>query len=305
MSLYKWLEESTPAIARALEDAQRDLENIAPGRDFIMSEHAMVSNLLDGLIAVVLPGYRGYAHAGDARHEFSDAMSAVAPVLQEWVRKAFEYRHHTAGATGEPNYDAEAIETVKYVFSTMPNVKRDLNEDIQAAYEGDPSAKSTMEIIISYPGLLAIVTYRIAHLLYEKVVPLIPRMMTELAHSRTGIDIHPGATIGPGFFIDHGTGVVIGETTVIGRHVKLYQGVTLGALSFPKDAEGRIVKGVKRHPNVEDNVTIYAGATILGGETTIGAGSEVGGNVWLTHSIPENSKVYNQQPDPRITSPDS
>jgi serine O-acetyltransferase len=159
-----------------------------------------------------------------------------------------------------------------------------------------------MEVVMSYPCVQAIVTHRIAHLLYRNSVPLVPRIMSERAHSLTGIDIHPGARIGPGFFIDHGTGVVIGETCVIGCNVKLYQGVTLGALSFPKDEHGHPIKGIKRHPEVGDNVVIYAGATILGGDTVIGAGSEIGGNVWLTHSVPPGSHVYNQQPKPIIRS---
>jgi serine O-acetyltransferase len=159
-----------------------------------------------------------------------------------------------------------------------------------------------MEIVMSYPGLYAITVHRIAHALYQQGVHLIPRVMSEHAHSKTGIDIHPGATIGPGFFIDHGTGVVIGETCTIGRRVKLYQGVTLGALSFAKDDTGALVKGVKRHPDVQDNVVIYAGATILGGETVIGRDSVIGGNVWLIHSVPPGSKVYNQTPSPMIKS---
>jgi serine O-acetyltransferase len=175
-----------------------------------------------------------------------------------------------------------------------------LQSDITAAYEGDPAARSTMEVVMSYPGVYAIIVHRIAHLLYEKGVPLIPRVMSEHAHSTTGIDIHPGAQIGPGFFIDHGTGVVIGETCVIGSNVKLYQGVTLGALSFEKDEHGRLVKGIKRHPNVGNNVVIYAGATILGGETTIGDHAVIGGNVWLTHSVPPHARVYNRQPQPLI-----
>jgi len=175
-----------------------------------------------------------------------------------------------------------------------------LQSDIQAAYEGDPAARSHMEIVMSYPGLQAITVHRIAHPLYLKGVPLIPRIMSELAHSRTGIDIHPGAKIGGGFFIDHGTGVVIGETCIIGENVKLYQGVTLGALSFPKDEHGNPIKGIKRHPEVRDHATIYAGATILGGETVVGDGAVIGGNVWLTHSVPANAKVYNQQPQPVI-----
>ncbi len=160
-----------------------------------------------------------------------------------------------------------------------------------------------MEVILSYPGLYAIAVQRLAHFLYREEVPLIPRIMTERAHSLTGVDIHPGARIGHSFFIDHGTGVVVGETCEIGEHVKLYQGVTLGALSFEKDDQGRLVKGIKRHPNVGDHVIIYAGATILGGETTIGAHSVIGGNVWLTHSVPPNSKVYNAQPNPVIRLP--
>ena len=195
---------------------------------------------------------------------------------------------------------AKAESAVIHLVSELPAIKRVLEDDIQAAYDGDPAAKSLMEIVMSYPGLHAIAVQRIAHLLYEKDVPLIPRVMSELAHSRTGIDIHPGARIGAGFFIDHGTGVVIGETCVIGRNVKLYQGVTLGALSFPKDANGNPIKGIKRHPEVRDGVTVYAGATILGGDTVVGEGSVIGGNVWLTHSVPPHSTVYNAQPKPNI-----
>ncbi len=158
-------------------------------------------------------------------------------------------------------------------------------------------ARSFMEIVMS-SRLHAIAIHRLAHPLYLREVPLIPRVMSELAHSRTGIDIHPGARIGEAFFLDHGPGVVIGETCVIGENVKIYQGVTLGALSFPKDEHGNPIKGVKRHPNVGDNVTIYAGATILGGDTRVGSGAVIGANVWLTHSVPDNAKVYNQQPRP-------
>jgi serine O-acetyltransferase len=182
----------------------------------------------------------------------------------------------------------------------LPAILSILRKDFVAAYEGDPAAKSTLEVVMSYPGVYAVIVHRIAHCLYKSKVPLIPRVMSEHAHSKTGIDIHPGAAIGEGFFIDHGTGVVIGETCVIGKNVKIYQGVTLGAISFEKDAEGHLIKGIQRHPYVEDNVVIYAGATILGGATKIGANSEIGGNVWLTHSVPPGSKVYNQQPKPLI-----
>ena len=198
-----------------------------------------------------------------------------------------------------PGKDAKAI--VAQFVARLPEVKRLVETDVQAAYEGDPAATSPMEVVMAYPGLYAVTIHRLAHELYNLKVPIIPRIMSELAHSKTGIDIHPGATIGERFFIDHGTGVVVGETTVIGKNVKLYQGVTLGAKSFQKDpATGALVKGIKRHPNVEDNVVIYAGATILGGDTTIGHDSEIGGSVWLIESVPPNSRVYNKPPAPEI-----
>ena len=198
-----------------------------------------------------------------------------------------------------PGKDAKAI--VSAFIARLPEVKRLVGTDVQAAYEGDPAATSPMEVVMAYPGLYAVTIHRLAHELYNLKVPIIPRIMSELAHSKTGIDIHPGATIGERFFIDHGTGVVVGETTVIGKNVKLYQGVTLGAKSFQKDPEtGALVKGIKRHPNVEDNVVIYAGATILGGDTTIGHDSEIGGSVWLIESVPPNSRVYNKPPAPEI-----
>jgi len=182
-------------------------------------------------------------------------------------------------------------ESVLRLLRRIPELRRLLWLDVQAAYDGDPAAKSHEEVMLSYPCITAIATYRVAHELYESGIPLIPRMMTEWAHSETGIDIHPGAKIGERFFIDHGTGVVIGETTTIGNDVKMYQGVTLGALSFPKGPDGKVVKGGKRHPDIEDGVTIYAEATILGGDTRIGKGSVIGGNVWLTSSVPPGTKV--------------
>lgn len=180
---------------------------------------------------------------------------------------------------------------VKELLEQLPTIRAYLKGDLQAAFDGDPAAKSIEEIILSYPCVLAIATYRIAHELYIRSIPIIPRIMNEYAHSKTGIDIHPGAKIGKNFFIDHGTGVVIGETAEIGDDVKIYQGVTLGALSFTKDEKGRISKGGKRHPTIGNNVVIYSGATILGGETFIGNAAVVGGNVWITTSIPSNTQV--------------
>jgi serine O-acetyltransferase len=182
------------------------------------------------------------------------------------------------------------------LLNKLRGLRTILTEDVRAAYQGDPAAKSFDEIIFSYPSILAILTYRVAHELRNQEVPLIPRMMTEYAHSVTGIDINPGAIIGRYFFIDHGTGVVIGETSIIGDNVRIYQGVTLGALSLPMEEKGDLLRRMKRHPTIEDHVTIYAGATILGGETVIGAGSVIGGNVWLTHSVPPGTTVMIEAP---------
>jgi serine O-acetyltransferase len=186
------------------------------------------------------------------------------------------------------------------LMEQLPKIREMLHKDIEAAYEGDPAAMRREEILLSYPSVEALSVHRLAHVLYKHGVPIIPRVMSEYAHLRTGIDIHPGASIGEYFFIDHGTGVVIGETCVIGNRVKIYQGVTLGAKSFTVDEHGNPVKGVKRHPNIENNVIIYAGATILGGDTVIGHDSIIGGNVWLTSSVPPYSIVYNSQPSPII-----
>src|ERR1700686_4480787 len=194
-----------------------------------------------------------------------------------------------------------ADQIVLHVMSELQPVRELLQSDVEAAYEGDPASTSYNEIIVSYPCVEAIAIQRLAHILYRDRLPLIPRIMTEWAHSRTGIDIHPGAEIGSHFFIDHGTGVVIGETCRIGSHVKLYHGVTLGARSFQKDEEGKIKKGGKRHPNVEDGVTIYPNATILGGETVIGSGSTIGANVFLMSSVPPDSLVTTGPGDINIT----
>ena len=191
--------------------------------------------------------------------------------------------------------DADGL-TAQFIGSIV-DITNVLETDIKAAYDGDPAARSEEEIMLAYPAVEAISIFRLAHKLYELKVPLLPRMMTEYAHKITGIDIHPGATIGEYFFIDHGTGVVIGETCTIGRHVKLYQGVTLGAKSFETDENGNPVKGIKRHPDIGNHVVIYAGATILGGKTRIGDNCVIGGNVWLTHSVGEGETVYYNKGD--------
>jgi len=187
--------------------------------------------------------------------------------------------------------EADAVQMADSLMEKLPSICQKLQDDVIAAYEGDPACKSVDEIILCYPAFLAISVYRIAHEIYLLGQPLIARMMAEHAHQKTGIDIHPGATIGNHFFIDHGTGVVIGETTIIGNKVKLYQHVTLGAKSFPVAEDGTLVKNLKRHPNIGNNVVIYAGATILGGDTFIGDNCVIGGNVWLTHSVPDGQTV--------------
>lgn len=190
------------------------------------------------------------------------------------------------------NDSEEITQIVKKFRKKIPSIEASLRTDIEAAYRSDPAAESYDEIMLAYPSYEVMTVHRMAHELYKLNIPILPRIMSELAHSKTGIDIHPGATIGDSFFIDHGTGVVIGETTVIGKNVVIYQGVTLGAKSFQKDEAGNLVKGGQRHPKIGNHVVIYAGATILGGDTTIGDHSVIGGNVWLTHSIEENQFVY-------------
>ncbi|NLE67591.1 MAG: serine acetyltransferase [Lentisphaerae bacterium] len=302
MNLNEWFDGSLPGIVGDLARSTRCSLVSNTRNRFNLAGQKAIHGVVDDFLALLFPGCHGSEAVREDKMEmgFNIRLRSIAQTLTEQVEFAFKYQceFEKCKECGDCREKAEAA--VIHLVGEMPAIKRVLEEDIQAAYDGDPAAKSLMEIVMSYPGLHAIAVQRIAHLLYEKDVALIPRVMSELAHSRTGIDIHPGAKIGPGFFIDHGTGVVIGETCVIGRNVKLYQGVTLGALSFPKDENGNPIKGIKRHPEVRDGVTIYAGATILGGDTVVGEGSVIGGNVWLTHSVPPHSTVYNAQPKPNI-----
>lgn len=220
----------------------------------------------------------------------SECLQKAALLLRRLAEEAFGYPD-PCGATDEEMRRAD--EAVCIFMSSLPEIMRIIGTDVEAAYLGDPAARNRSEIMLAYPSFEAISVYRLANRLFRLGVPLIPRVMTEYAHQRTGIDIHPGASIGESFFIDHGTGVVIGETCTIGSHVKLYQGVTLGAKSFETDENGNPVKGIKRHPDIGNHVVIYAGATILGGDTRIGDRSVIGGNVWLTRSVPADSVVYN------------
>jgi len=244
--------------------------------------------------------FPGYFNGGAGCDTDGDTclLEYIGTIYWRLARQIHNSLHASCGGTCEG--DPAGCETMKKscdyarkIVEALPEIRRKLLLDVKAAFERDPAATSYDEIILSYPGLFAVAVYRVAHELYKLGLRSMARILSEYAHGRTGIDIHPGAKIGESFFIDHGTGVVIGETTEIGNNVTIYQGVTLGALRIDKDASGGVVRGTKRHPTIEDNVTIYAGATVLGGNTVIGRGSEIGGNVWLIESVPPGSKVLN------------
>ena len=248
------------------------------------------------LMSLMFPGFHSEALVNSS--DLADVTRARVRSLHSRLKT--EICRSLGKTLPDTETSAKADDFLKTFFSELPRLRRILWTDIDAAYEGDPAAGSYEEIILAYPALEAIAIQRMAHVLYMKRLPLIPRIMTEWAHSRTGIDIHPGATIGSHFFIDHGTGVVIGESTEIGVRVKLFHGVTLGARSFQKDERGKIKKGGKRHPTVEDDVTIYPNSTVLGGGTVIGARSTIGGNVFLLQSVPPDSLVYYEEKQLRI-----
>ncbi len=244
-------------------------------------------DIVDALRSSLFPGYFCVPGVpeGDLCGQTEAALEYAAEHLPDQIERGF-----SLASDAESDSKGRAADITKQFLSRLPDVQAILATDAQAAFDGDPAATCREEAIACYPGILAITYYRLAHELHLLDVPLVPRMMTELAHSQTGIDIHPGAKIGESFFIDHGTGVVIGETTIIGRGVRMYQGVTLGALSFPADENGNLLKGQPRHPIVEDDVILYAGATLLG-RVTIGRGSIIGGGVWLTTSVPSGSRL--------------
>ena len=250
-----------------------------------------ILQILDLLFEVLFPGHTGKRTVTKSNIKFiiGDILCQIYTELSGQIERAYLYQCKINKCEG-CDCRTMAENVTQHLLDQLPKIRQMLKGDVGAAFDGDPAAKSYEEIVISYPCITAIATYRIAHELYLKQVPLVPRIMSECAHSKTGIDIHPGAKIGKNFFIDHGTGVVIGETTIIGDKVKIYQGTTLGAMSFPKDERGRIIKGGKRHPTIEDNVTIYAEATILG-DIIIGKNSVVGGNVWIKESVPAGVTV--------------
>jgi serine O-acetyltransferase len=260
-----------------------------PSRDVVIE-------IVEALRTVLFPGYFGTSEltADNTAFHLGSTLDRVQRSLVEQIWRGLCFACDNLNLDPRTDCDARAAAITGQFLARLPAVRKLLTGDVQAAYEGDPAATCPDEAIFCYPGMLAITNYRLAHELHLLGVPLIPRIITEHAHSITGIDIHPGATIGESFFIDHGTGVVIGETCVIGNRVRLYQGVTLGAKSFPLDKDGKPIKGVKRHPNVQDDVIIYSEATILG-PVTIGRGSVIGGNVWLVHDVPPDSRITQAQ----------
>ena len=293
----RWTPELARETIEGLCASYADERAINHNDGMNMPQSEVVIATLDRILEVLFPGYTG-------RHPFRRSGLAFAigshveeifEGLTEQVERALAYRCKMECCDG-CDCGRQAEDAVIALLQKLPQIRDVLKTDVQAALDGDPAARSADEVVVSYPCTKAIAIQRIAHELYRAGIPLIPRIMGEHAHTLTGIDIHPGATIGRSFFIDHGTGVVIGETAVIGDNVRIYQGVTLGALSFPKDAAGRLIKGAKRHPNIEDNVTIYAGATILG-NITVGHDSIIGGNVWITESAPPFTKVTIAPPE--------
>jgi serine O-acetyltransferase len=267
------------------------------GRD--LPSKKVVIEVLEDIITVLFPGYLGNEEITKAniKYHLGKTLTSVYTRLTGEVEKSLKYICRKISECPQDICQKRAYVVVKELLEKLPEIRSMLSGDIQAAYAGDPAAVSTDEVILSYPCVLAITTYRIAHELYLQGIPLIPRIMSEHIHSQTGIDIHPGARIGKNFFIDHGTGVVVGETTEIGDNVKLYQGVTLGALSFPKDEKGNIIKGRKRHPTVGNNVVIYSGATLLGPDAIIGDNVVIGGNVWVTTPVAPGTKITRATPE--------
>ena len=280
-----------------------DCKGVNHSEGFNLPREKEVLRILEDLLELIFPGFGGresYSH-GALKYAAAELVAQCYTKLRNVINRSFRYNCEIQ-RQDSCNCPAQADLAARKLLTSIPELRETMKLDLQAAFDGDPAARSIDEVVISYPGVKAITIQRLAHLLYHESVPLIPRMMTEYAHRLTGIDIHPGAHLDKGVFIDHGTGVVIGETCEIGDGVKIYQGVTLGALSFPKDACGKIIKGAKRHPSIRNGVTIYAGATILG-PIEVGEGSVIGGNVWLTQSVAPGTRISIAPPELTIKNP--
>jgi serine O-acetyltransferase len=294
-----WSETGLPLL---VDEIIRNYETFG-GMDHLegkdLPSKKVVTEVLEDLLTMFFPGYLGKTGItkSNIKYFLGNTLTSVYTRLTGEVDKSLKYICRKIKECPEDICQKRAQVVVKELLEKIPEIRSLLSGDIEAAYNGDPAAVSTEEVIISYPCVLAVTTYRIAHELYLRGVPLIPRIMSEYIHSQTGIDIHPGAKIGKNFFIDHGTGVVIGETAEIGDNVKIYQGVTLGALSFPKDEKGHIIRGRKRHPTVGNNVVIYSGATLLGADAIVGNNVVIGGNVWITSRVASGTKITIAPPE--------
>lgn len=304
MSTKFHIGERLPGLVRQIVDSYFSDERTRHIDRAYLPSRSEIIRIVELLLELVYPGYYGRQNLN--QHNVAFHVGELLPRLGEklfnQVYQALCYQQELNGETsnGKAPPPDKAQELTLTFMERIPAIRAMLAGDVQAAYDGDPAAVNTDEVILAYPGVLAVSVYRFAHELCTMGVPLIPRTMTEWAHQMTGVDIHPGAIIGRSFFIDHATGVVIGETCEIGDNVKLYQGVTLGALSFPKDERGRLIRGYKRHPTVRDGATLYANATVLGGETVVGEDSMVGASVFLTAGIPDNAMVRLKDPELRI-----
>ncbi len=292
--MTEWINKELPAIAGQLEQKISGSLHVDSEEGLNVSGRKDIYKVLDNLLAALFPGAYSLncINTPDLNFYITDLLRHVSRDLTQQVKDVFAF-HCRVNDCESCDCKNRAEEACRELLKALPGIRDLLLHDINSGLEGDPASNSFQEIVLSYPFVEAVATHRIAHKLYELKVPIIPRIMAERAHSRTGIDIHPGAKIGKGFFIDHGTGVVIGETCNIGENVTIYHGVTLGAFS-PYDREGNKFKGAKRHPDIEDDVIIYSGAVILGGETVIGRNSVIGGNTWITRSVPENSLVFSK-----------
>lgn len=298
------LKDQLPQLTERIVQTYDDVSKINHLGHCPLPNYDEIITATNELKEIIYPGYRKREglHRGNVGFYVGELVDRLHDRFTTQIGRAL--RHEAGANDPDSPHDCESIQDYEALgqaktllfLERIPELRARLATDVQAAYDGDPACKSLDEVIFCYPGLEAITVYRLAHLLYELNIPFIPRMMTEWAHGRTGIDIHPGATIGNYFFIDHGTGVVIGETTDIGEHVKLYQGVTLGALSFKTDEDGNLVRGTKRHPTLEDRVVVYANATILGGNTIVGHDAVVGSNVWLTRSVTPHATIVMEPP---------
>lgn len=302
------LKEQLPNLTNRIVATYSEVGSINHLGHCPLPQYEAVVEILEDLKEILYPGYRRRIglHSGNVTYHAGDLIDGLHDKLTMQIGRALQHearvRRQEACDPRRDDFEAKGQAIAITFLERIPDLRRVLATDVQAAYDGDPACQSLDEVIFCYPGLDAVTVYRLAHELCVLGVPLIPRMMTEWAHKETGIDIHPGASIGKYFFIDHGTGVVIGETCDIGEHVKLYQGVTLGALSFPTDAEGNLIRGKKRHPTIEDRVVIYASATILGGNTVVGHDSVIGSSVWLTSSVEPFATVTMEKPRLRIRS---